>query len=185
MPSFSIRIGGRRRPVSPAIGCLIFSIIFTLMGGIAVAFIAPPYIKANNYAEARCEILSKELLSQQSTRKSNNSRTRTTTYRPELTYQVLLPDGTSFETTGYGLSAIWTSDRNATQQRLDQFQVSNTYSCWYDPAAPTHAVLNKDLSFEDGSLTLLLVFGGIFALGALGLLGMIGVVIWGASRRMI
>lgn len=63
-------------------------------------------------------------------------------YTADLQYIVTTKDGQHITTDGYdGPYASQFDTQDEAQQIVDSYQVGQSYSCWYDPAAPFHAVL--------------------------------------------
>src|SRR5260370_21445360 len=133
------------------LGLMLFLLLLTLplMGlGLYIFFTtASSYIQVNGYAEGRCTILSKKLLADSMRDDSSITGTGyTTIYRPNLTFNVQTSDGNSYKTNGYDVTRNYSSDESVEQAILDSYRVGRVYPCWYDPAQPSQAVLNRDVA---------------------------------------
>ena len=133
------------------LGLMLFLLLLTLplMGfGLYIFFTtASSYIQVNGYAEGRCTILSKKLLADSMRDDSSITGTGfTTIYRPNLTFNVQTADGKSYKTNGYDVTRNYSSDESVEQAILDSYRVGRVYPCWYDPAQPSQAVLNRDVA---------------------------------------
>ncbi len=63
-------------------------------------------------------------------------------YTPDLQYTVHTSDGQQAEASGYDAPSNAEYDtQEEAQAVVDSYTVGQTYSCWYNPADPTHAVL--------------------------------------------
>jgi hypothetical protein len=133
------------------LGLMLFLLLLTLplMGfGLYIFFTAASsYIQVNGYAEGRCTILSKKLLADSVSDDSSPTNTGfTTIYRPDLTYNVQTADGKSYKANGYDVTRNYSSDESVEQAILDSYRVGRVYPCWYNPAQPSQAVLNRDVA---------------------------------------
>jgi hypothetical protein len=144
-------------------GFMIFFLLLTLplMGiGLYTFFTSiSSYAQVNSYQEGRCTILSRKLLTTTVSDDSSLSGTGySTLYRPNFTFIVRTTDGRSYQTSGYDVTHNFASDQNVQQAILDNYRVGRVYSCWYDPARPSEAVLDRDVS--SGPFIFSIVFFG-------------------------
>ena len=141
-------------------GLMFFFLFLTLplMGVGLYTFVtsASSYLQVNSYQEGRCTILSKKLLTSTVSDESGSSDTGySTLYRPDFTFTVQTVDGKTYQTSGYDVTHNYGSDQSVQQAILDSYKVRGVYPCWYNPAQPSQAVLNRD------------VFSGPFIFGIL------------------
>lgn len=86
-----------------------------------------------------------------------------TNYRPEflIVYHV---DEQPFQAWTYDIAQLSSGDREAKEAVRDKFQIGGEYTCWYDPANPSTAVLVRGYSWSAWSVLLvpiaLVVLGG-------------------------
>ncbi len=63
-------------------------------------------------------------------------------YTPDFQYTVHTGDGQQAEASGYDAPTNAEYDtQDEARQVVDSYNIGQTYSCWYNPADPTHAVL--------------------------------------------
>jgi len=132
-------------------GFMIFFLLLTLplMGiGLYTFFTSiSSYAQVNSYQEGRCTILSRKLLTNTVSDDSSISGTGySTLYGPNFTFIVRTTDGKSYQTSGYDVTHNFASDQSVQQAILASYQVGKVYSCWYNPARPSEAVLDRDVS---------------------------------------
>ncbi len=129
-------------------------------------------ITIQRYSQGQCTILAKALSS--SSYYNQETGNDESEYAPHFTFLVQTATHVSYHAEGYAIDQH-TSDQQADAQAiLEHYRIGGTYSCWYDPANGSHAVLTRDVS------AWLLLPGGIMRLISLGLL--VGAVIF--MRRL-
>ncbi|MBN1590829.1 MAG: DUF3592 domain-containing protein [Pirellulales bacterium] len=115
---------------------LFFGLFFLAGCGGLVAILAtlvvPEWRVNNEFVETTCVVRAKELVE----REDDSGLV----YRPEVAIEYLV-DGKPREATTYDICGAYSSDRDAEQAALDQFEVGGRYPCWYDPREPGIAVL--------------------------------------------
>jgi hypothetical protein len=65
-------------------------------------------------------------------------------YIPVFAFTVQTTDQQIYQANGYTAVPSFSSEE-ASQAILDAYDYGQTYTCWYDPAIPTHAVLARNL----------------------------------------
>ncbi len=105
------------------------------------------------YHTGQCTILSKTLLS--------FPNIKGTVYAAHFTYTVHTSEGKNYQASGYGPTQVETNDKIGQQAIIDSYQVGANAPCWYDPAQPSHAILNKDAF---GPLLIPFILGLIFSI---------------------
>jgi hypothetical protein len=142
------------------VGEALFFLFFFAVGGIGLAWIAVQYLLPEwrvrqDFVQGRCIVVDRRLLSR--------TEKQRTYYRPEVVirYEV---EGRPFETQTFDIHQSYSSDREQQQQRLEQFEVGRSYTCWYDPQDPSRAVMLRDSSLWMWLLSILpasfLLIGG-------------------------
>jgi hypothetical protein len=106
-----------------------------------------------------------------STQTDSKGRSSTTMmYRPSFTYQVHAVDGRTSTGYNYQYSEMSSSSRSEQQAILDRFQLNGSYVCWYNPASPAEAVLDRSVGLGNW-----IIVGAFLAFGLL--FGTIGAVL--------
>jgi hypothetical protein len=153
--------------------------IFILVAVVLLAIAGNELLQEQGYQSGQCTITARQLLHENSTSTStyiNGTKKTTSTdaYAPYFEYTVRTAGGRSYTASGYDGSNTYTSDRAGQQAIVDQYNIGQSYQCWYNPANPTQAILVRHpdwLFFLIGGVFLLL--GGLFAIvGILALLGL-------------
>ena len=130
---------GHRRTGSRTVGSLgeaiFFAILFVLgcagiVAGILLLVI-PEWRVNHEFIEDTCVV---------SHRKIGEKADETTLFRPEITIDYRV-HGTWYSRNTYDIHRAYSSDREAAQAALDQFDEGKEYTCWYDPANPEVVVL--------------------------------------------
>jgi hypothetical protein len=157
---------------------LVMSVIFTGLGSIFLLvaiglslFFVHSYSQLQSYTAGQCTITAKQLLQQTQQQSETHTRsngstyttsTTITTYAPDFQFTVQTANGRTYAAHGYDQLNTSSSDRDSEQAIVDQFTVGQTYPCWYNPAAPSQAVLTRQFNW------FLLFIPGIFLfIGAL------------------
>jgi len=143
----------------------LISVGLPLWGGITETW-SPvlDYFTVQRYQQGQCTILSKQLL--ESSYISHDTGDNVYQYVPDFTFLVQDASSKSYQAEGYGIDQNQT-DQQSAQAILDNYHISGSYSCWYDPANPSHAVLTREVAYWDsvplGIFLLLVTLGlGIF-----------------------
>jgi hypothetical protein len=156
---------GRRFTILSWIGAAFFGfgLLFTLISGIL--FLTSGFFQLQKYVQGQCTITEKHMESYLSTQTDNQGRRSTTMmYRPSFTYQVHATDGRTYTGYNYQYSETSSSGRREQQAILDRFQLNSTYTCWYNPASPSEAVLDHSVGVANWILVgAFLAFGLLFA----------------------
>jgi hypothetical protein len=124
-------------------GCFGCSTIFTLIVGLlllGIVGVLIPNWKANNlYVPGSCVVIDKRLKESDS---PDPDKKMPAEYSPQIKirYEVA---GRSYETWTYEANPWPSTDRDVQQAIIDNFEVGETYPCWYDPAHPEAAVLAR------------------------------------------
>jgi Protein of unknown function (DUF3592) len=125
----------------------LISVGLPLWGGITQSWSpVSDYFTVQSYHQGQCTILSKQLI--ESSYISQDTGDNVYQYVPDFTFLVQDASRKSYQAEGYGI------DQNQAQQQdaqaiLDSYQISGSYSCWYDPANPSHAVLTREVAYWD------------------------------------
>lgn len=170
----------RRATARSLFWTLVVLTVVCAIGGTATMYITlTEHAQAASYPEAQCTILNKKVQESYTTSKKGQ---RNYKYKPILTYTILLSDGRSFQGSGYDVTNSTTSSYTTANEIINQFQVGQTYPCWYDPNNPSHAILNRDLDNPIASSTMIVSYG---MLGFAGLMiaGAIAVWLYSRSKR--
>lgn len=121
---------------------LFFSTFLLLgIGGVVLIFatLVIPEWRANHvFVETDCTVLDKRV-GTRATEAGEES------YRPEVQIQYRVDDGLYTAWT-YDIRGGYTSDEEAAQSPLEQFEVGQAYACWHDPQHPETAVLVRGYS---------------------------------------
>lgn len=136
---------------------------FPLWFGVTLSW--PPvsdYFTVQSYHQGQCTILSKRLL--ESGYYNQDTGNNEYTYVPDFTFLVQDATHKSYQAEGYGVDQHQAQQQEA-QAILDSYHTSGSYSCWYDPANLSHAVLTREVANWA-----LLIPGVILLLVALGIL---------------
>lgn len=121
------------------------------------------FVRLQGYHQGQCTILSKNLSYYSSfNQETGNNETQ---YGLDFTYVVHDALHNNVHARGYGIDQHISDQRGDAQAILDQYTVGQTYTCWYDPANTSHAVLTRDITEW-----ILLLPGGIMLVIGLGLL---------------
>jgi hypothetical protein len=131
-----------------SLGCGGTFLIFGLLVGMITVIL---YLPLLNYQTGQCTITAKQLISVQTeyTPPDNPSGgvgnipsmpIPITSYKPDFQYSVRTANGRQYQAEGYDFRSSSTYQFTA-QAVLDRYAVGKTYPCWYDPADPSHAIL--------------------------------------------
>ncbi|MGA7700117.1 MAG: DUF3592 domain-containing protein [Thermoguttaceae bacterium] len=135
---------GHRRTGSPALAGVaeaVFSAFFVLLGLAGLMLVLSGYVvpewRANHeFVETTCRVLAKQI--------GEKDFGEGPLYRPEVKIQYEV-GGVEYRDWHYDVQRAYSSSREDAQANLDQFELyatgHKTYSCWYDPANPSVAVL--------------------------------------------
>jgi len=121
---------------------LFFGLFF--LGGCAglvailTTLIIPQWRANNEFVETTCVVRAKELAKKQGEDGC--------VYRPEITIDYLV-DGKPRPATTYDICGAYSSDRDAQQAAIDQFDVGGRYRCWYDPLDTQRVALVRGYSW--------------------------------------
>jgi hypothetical protein len=155
--SFSFSGGKRTRnkstELSPGCGCAI-SALFFFAGLFAFVlmvrqFVLPLWRAKTVYVEHTCIILDKRI--------GESHGDGSSTYRPEF-FILYTVDGQEYRIWAYDAGRLYSSGRSGKQAVLDQFQIGQTYPCWYDPDDPGQSVLVRDFDWMLLFLLLPIIF---------------------------
>jgi len=129
-----------------------------LLGGFLIMFFGfltlfPSLPPIFSYAQGECTITSSTSAS--ALVLSNKKWVRR--YAPVFTFVLRTADQQVYEATGYQAQPEYSSYENA-EAIENSYHYGQTYPCWYDPATPTHAVLERNLD-SVGSFLFLVGFG--------------------------
>jgi hypothetical protein len=100
-----------------------------------------------------------------------------TLFRPEIRIQYTV-DGEKYVVWTYSIDKQYSSNRAAVQEILENYPAGHEYTCWYDPADPSVAVLVRSYSW---SWLALAMPGSFILIGGGGLLHV--VMTWGKSAE--
>src|SRR5579883_1076976 len=145
-------------------GCLLTVGIFLSISVLFSFFYSYlPTQQAEHYIQGSCTILSKKMV-------TNTDQDGSDTYSPSFTYKVWFDDH-AYPGTEYEAASYESSHQNEVQAILDKYTVGERYPCWYNPANPTEAVLQRtgpDTSFWwlVGITVTLVLLGGALLLYA-------------------
>ncbi|HTD18282.1 MAG TPA: DUF3592 domain-containing protein [Ktedonobacteraceae bacterium] len=121
------------------------------------------FVTLQGYHQGQCTILSKDL--SYYTSFNQDTGNNETQYGLDFTFFVHDASHNSARARGYGIDQHTSNQRGDAQAILDHYTVGQTYTCWYDPANASHAVLTRDITEW-----ILLLPGGIMLVVGLGLL---------------
>lgn len=157
MTSISFANSNRSRKksteLSPGCGCALCSVFFFagLFFFVLMVwhFVLPLWRSNTVYVEHTCVILDKRI--GESHGKGSN------TYRPEFFIRYTV-NGREYRIWAYDIGGVYSSGRAGKQAILDQYQIGQTYPCWYDPDDPGKAVLVRGFDWFLLFLLLPIVF---------------------------
>ncbi|MFL5660823.1 MAG: DUF3592 domain-containing protein [Ktedonobacteraceae bacterium] len=132
-PSPSLR-ESLRSILVPIIPILIGGTFVMILGLVELQGSLPPFF---SYTQGQCMITNKSL-----EYKFNGKKYL---YTPVFAFTVQTTDQHMYQANGYTAVPVFSS-QEASQAILDAYDYGQTYTCWYDPAIPTHAVLVRDLN---------------------------------------
>jgi hypothetical protein len=162
---FYVKKRGTRRTDSRLLGNLARIVFFSTLflaglgiGGYLLATLIVPEWRVNHrFLEARCIVVTKRLLEIENP--SGEKR-----YRPEFQIQYTV-EPNFYDIRTYDIARAFSSDREAQDKVLRQFEVGREYPCWYNPADPAEAVLARGYTW---SAWLLLILPLSFVVGGVG-----------------
>jgi hypothetical protein len=157
-------------------GCIfvLVGMVFALVALILLLFTGHQMLEQQGYQLGQCTITAKQLQSEVAQSTLNGHTILTDEYAPTFEYTVHTAKGLRYTGSGYNGLSIYTSDRAGQQAIVDHYAIGQSYSCWYDPADPTQAILVRpELGFVFLFTGSFLLFGILFVLlGILVLLGL-------------
>ena len=121
---------------SSGLGCqamLAIGLMLLILAAIAGSTQFRPFFIYHTYQQGQCTILSGRVTSYSS--KSHHY------YKPSFEYTVQTTDGQQALSSGYDAPDQRTFSSSDAHQVIYNYTVGTTYSCWYNPADPHHAVL--------------------------------------------
>lgn len=117
-----------------------FGVIFLLAGSLMLWFLTiqalRQLLEARSWTPTECKIL-------QSTIESKTDSDGTT-YQPRIGYEYLVA-GKRYSSTRYNFFSIW-SNRSWAEKIVAAYKTGTNHPCYYNPAKPDEAVLNRDFS---------------------------------------
>jgi len=145
--SIENKTGGARRPNW---GLFIPGFLFTAFSIYISYAIFWSHQKQSDAAGTFEPILAKILVSEVS---QINQRDETTTgpvrtYRPRIRYQYEV-DGNTYQSTRFSYLAPAYSGREGAQEIVDRYPVGSRHTAYYNPAAPSEAVLHRSVTRID------------------------------------
>lgn len=132
-PSPSPR-GPRRNTFVSRIPMLIAGASLMILGLLQLQGSLPPFL---SYTQGQCMITDKSLAD-----KFDGKRRF---YAPVFEFTVQTTDEHMYQAIGYTAVPEFSSQTDS-QAILDSYDFGQTYTCWYDPTNPTHAVLVRNLN---------------------------------------
>ena len=159
------------------LACFLFIIIvisgpLLWFGGLLASEPIGKFVMLQGYHQGQCTILSKDLRYYSSyNQDTGNDETQ---YGLDFTFQAMDGSHNTAHARGYGIDQHTFDQRVDAQNILAQYSVGKSYTCWYDTANMSHAVLSRDIT-----TWILLLPGGIMFIIGLGLLiGFVFMVRW-------
>jgi len=154
-------------------GCLSL-MIFLLVGAIFICLgyfliLRPELEVGRRFVEGRCEILGRQIIEEERRHKTSTKapgRSKRMQYRPEfhIRYEVA---GRELEARTWRIVESSSTSKASQEKVLARFEVGRSYPCWYDPADPARAVLEKGASM--GGILFTALGGLVFLIGAGGI----------------
>jgi len=145
-------------------GCLLtIGFVFTLAGVIAFCAITllPLWrsIQARSWSTAEATITHSAV--------DVNADSDGDTYRPDIHFAFNV-DGNQWTSKTYSFSSVSTSARGWVDQAVEKYSVGSKHACYYNPAKPADAVLERTFPMSSlfGLFTLLFVAAGVFMIVA-------------------
>ncbi|MFV2065636.1 MAG: DUF3592 domain-containing protein [Pirellulales bacterium] len=131
---------GKRRTGSRRLGSLgeaLFYLFFFSVGAwgltlMLTRFVIPEWRANRHFVEHTCTVVKKQV--------ANRTSNDATQFRPELLVQYEI-DGQEIESWAFDIHHTSSKSREAAKAALDNFEVGESYPCWYDPNAPTTVIL--------------------------------------------
>jgi Protein of unknown function (DUF3592) len=132
------------RPAGPALGCLVvFFSLFALVGaaGFWLATVKPvlEIFAAHSWRQTSCIVLSSQVA------ESSGGSKGGTTYKPDVLYAYSV-DGRSYQSRQYRFGDVYSSGREGKEKIVASLPPGTRTACWVDPADPSRAVIQRDLS---------------------------------------
>lgn len=130
----------------------------------------------HTYQQGTCTITDKQVQEHDSTDKHGNVTSRS--YNPVLTYTVHPANGEPVYTSGYdGPNSVSYYDPQSAQDVVDNYQMGQTTTCWYNPLMPSKAfIIFYGYNFSDAL--------GTFSLCLLGFAVLAGLIYWIFDRAV-
>jgi hypothetical protein len=183
---FYVKKRGSRRTDSRLLGhvaqLLFFAALFFVglgfSGYLLATLIVPEWRANHSFLETKCVVLGKRLLERESAEPLPDDASNGKSWRPE--FQIEYQAGRHlFQTRTYDVSRSFSMNREEAARVVDQFQVGQEYTCWYDPADPATAVLVRGYTWSGWVLLLLPLSLFVGGLGGLA----ITLLSWGKSAE--
>lgn len=141
-------------------------------GGLLASSPVGHFVTLQNYYQGQCTILAKGLRYYSSfNQDTGNNETQ---YGLDFSFLVHNTPNNATPARGYGIDQYNFDQRSEAQAVLDQYQIGQSYPCWYDPGNASHAVLTQDIS----EWILLLPGGIMLIVGLVILIGGIRFIWW-------
>src|SRR2546421_535816 len=145
--------------ISSYLSCLIVVIVLLVLIIISLVSFFGSLSTFTSWKEGRCTITSKTLYYRFGT--SGTSKRRTL-YAPGFTFTLQTADGSRYDTSWQRKFIV---DRGEQERILDQYSVGEVYSCWYNPAHPTSAVLIREVEPVDAFISVGVMLAVLLGVG--------------------